>query len=232
MLRLRQVVWVAEDLAGAEADLSALTGLGVCFRDPGVAAFGLANALFVVGDQFLEIVSPTTEGTTAGRLLDKRGGDGGYMVILQTDDLSWLAPRAEANGVRIVWEGELNGTRGRHLHPGDVGAAILSIDQSDDPAEWAWGGPDWRSAVDTSVVSAVAGVELQADDPDAVASQWSAMLDRPVHNGVIRLDDAELRFVAATDGRGDGVSGYDLVATDRSRVGETHEVRGVTVRFV
>lgn len=232
MLRLRQIVWVAEDLAGAEADVSALTGLDVCYRDPGVAAFGLHNALFVAGDQFLEIVSPQTSPTTAGRLLDKRGGDGGYMVILQTDDLGWVHDRAEAQGVRVVWEAEHEGTRGIHLHPADVGAAILSIDRSEEPAEWAWGGPTWRDHVDTSVVTGVAGVELQAADPDDVAARWSALLDRPVEDRTIRLDDAELRFVEASDGRGDGVRAYDLVAADRSRVGETHDVRGVLVNLV
>jgi hypothetical protein len=32
------------------------------------------------------VVSPFEPGTTAGRLLDKRGGDGGYMIIMQTED--------------------------------------------------------------------------------------------------------------------------------------------------
>lgn len=31
------------------------------------------------------MVSPFKDGTTAGRLLDKRG-DGGYMIIMQTED--------------------------------------------------------------------------------------------------------------------------------------------------
>ncbi len=232
MMRLRQVVWAAADLDGAEADISALTGLEVCFRDPGVAAFGLRNGLFAVGDQFLEVVSPTEPDTAAGRFMDRRGGDGGYMVIVQTDDLSVIGPRAADNDVRIVWEGELNGTAGRHLHPADVGGTILSIDRSDDPAEWAWGGPSWRDFVDTSVVSAVAAVELSVADPEAVAQRWSAMLDRPVVDGVIGLDDAEIRFVSSGRDTADGVTGYDLVATDRDRVGETHRVRNVAVRLV
>ncbi len=58
MLRLRQVAVVAADLAAAEKDVVDTLGLERCFRDPGVGAFGLRNALFPMGDQFLEIVSP------------------------------------------------------------------------------------------------------------------------------------------------------------------------------
>jgi hypothetical protein len=39
-----------------------------------------------LGGDVLEVVSPFEPGTTAGRLLDKRGGDGGYMIIMQTED--------------------------------------------------------------------------------------------------------------------------------------------------
>jgi hypothetical protein len=82
MKRLRQVALVARELDPVVAALERTLGLAVAFRDPGVAEFGLRNALFPVGDQFLEVVSPTQPGTTAGRLLERRGGDGGYMVIV------------------------------------------------------------------------------------------------------------------------------------------------------
>lgn len=38
-----------------------------------------------LGGELIEVVSPFQEGTTAGRLLQKRG-DGGYMIIMQTQD--------------------------------------------------------------------------------------------------------------------------------------------------
>ena len=91
-MRLRQVVLAAIDLAATEAAIVEQLGLSLCYRDPGVATFGLRNALFPVGHQLLEVVSPTQDGTTAGRLLDKRGGDTGYMVILEVDDLDVTPP--------------------------------------------------------------------------------------------------------------------------------------------
>lgn len=94
-IRLRQVALVADDLAAAEAAIVEELGIELCFRDPGVAEFGLHNALFPVGDKLLEVVSPIQDGTTAGRLLDKRGGDGGYMVILEVDDLDEARRRVD-----------------------------------------------------------------------------------------------------------------------------------------
>jgi hypothetical protein len=61
-------------------------GLDVGYRDPGVKTFGLENAIFPVGNQFVEVVAPIQEETAGGRYLDRRGGDDCYMVICQCDD--------------------------------------------------------------------------------------------------------------------------------------------------
>ena len=85
-LRLRQICLVARELKPVEEQLNKVLGINVCFRDPGVAFFGLENALFPIGNQLLEVVAPVEENTAGGRYLDRRGGDGGYMVITQCDD--------------------------------------------------------------------------------------------------------------------------------------------------
>jgi hypothetical protein len=54
----------------------------------------------------IEVVSPTREGTTAGRLLDKRG-DGGYMIIMQTEDAKKRREHIEAAGLsKVIFEHE------------------------------------------------------------------------------------------------------------------------------
>jgi hypothetical protein len=220
MIRLRQVALVAEHLDPVVDELCSTLGLSVCFNDPGVGEFGLVNALMMIGDQFLEVVSPDTDGTTAGRLLERRGGDGGYMVIYETDDLDGRMARIEAAGVRIVWRGDFDDIRGRHLHPRDVGGAIVSIDQPVPNGAWRWGGPEWVAHQDTSVVSAIAGVTIGAGDPDAMRARW---FDLGFTAGV--------RFVPAGP-RGEGVDAMDLVATDRRRAGESFELAGITVNLV
>ena len=55
-MRLRQAVLVAAELEPVAERLQAEFGLGEPFADPGVAVFGLRNAVFAIGDTFLEVV--------------------------------------------------------------------------------------------------------------------------------------------------------------------------------
>ena len=210
-IRLRQIVMVARDLDVAEQRVADELGVELCYRDPGVATFGLRNALFPIGDKLLEIVSPTQDGTTAGRFLDKRGGDGGYMVIFETDDLDDARQRFADAGARIVFEAEDDGVIGLHLHPADVGGAIVSIDRTDTWGEWPWAGPEWREHVRTDRVTDVLEVRIEADEPAAMAARWSAVLGRPADGDRISLDEGAVVFVPAGD-RGEGVAGFVFAA--------------------
>src|SRR4051812_7215902 len=92
--RIRQAVLAARELDPVVERLRGALRLGEPYADPGVGYFGLRNAVFAIGDTFLEIVSPQREGTSAGRHLDRRGGDGGYMVMFQVEDLRAARNRA------------------------------------------------------------------------------------------------------------------------------------------
>ena len=70
-IRLRQVALVARDLEAVVDDLRTSFGIDVAHRDPAVASFGLQNAVLPVGNQFIEVVSPTREGTAGGRQLER-----------------------------------------------------------------------------------------------------------------------------------------------------------------
>ncbi len=211
---------VAADLDSSVQQLCDTLGLAVCFRDPGVAEFGLHNALMLIGDQFLEVVSPTADGTTAGRLLAKRNGDGGYMAIYEVDDLDRREAAIREHGVRIVWQADAPSIRGRHLHPADVGGAIVSIDQPVPNGSWAWAGKQWSAHEDNAIVSGIAGITVGARDPIAMQARWAQL-------GV----DHAVRFQPA-GARGEGIDELELVATHRSRAGEQHQLCGITVRLV
>jgi hypothetical protein len=172
-MRIRQIALVARELEPTVSAICDVLDLEVGFRDPGVKVFGLSNAVIPVGDTFLEVVSPTEKDTTAGRLLDRRGGDGGYMVILQTEDLDVHRKQLAELDVRIVWEHALEDIATIHLHPKDVGGAILSLDVADPPSSWRWAGPDWKSHRRTDTTAWIDGVQIQSSNPRDTAEQWS-----------------------------------------------------------
>ena len=150
-MRIRQLVLVSENRDDVVEDLCNLFKIEVAFYDPGIIHFGLENAVIPVGDTFLEVVSPVKEETTAGRYLERRKGNGGYMVIVQTDDLTSEKARVEGEGINIVWNAnrEEEGIHAQaiHLHPRDVGGAILSIDSMTPPNAWLWASSSWEKNV-------------------------------------------------------------------------------------
>ena len=85
MIRLRQVALVARDLEPVARQLCDTFQLTIAVRDLDVAEFGLTNALMTVGDQFIEIISPTVEGTAGSRMIERRGGDSGYMLMHEVE---------------------------------------------------------------------------------------------------------------------------------------------------
>ena len=237
MLRMRQICLVAKELDAVEADLSAVFGIQVCHRDPGVGRFGLRNFLMPVGNNFLEVVAPTQEGTAGGRYLERRGGDGGYMVIMQCEDGEAAKARVTGLGIRLVMDTKRGENHGIQLHPKDLPGAIAELRQNEgaeDPAgPWSPAGDDWQRAKKTDVTLAMVAAEIQADEPGLLAQRWSAVVDRPVEqrNGIatIALDDATLRFVPATDGRGDGLGGLDMPVVDSKKVKKAAAERGCSV---
>jgi catechol 2,3-dioxygenase-like lactoylglutathione lyase family enzyme len=88
-VRLRQIALVARDLEKAKHLLTHILGTEVIYVDPSVGQWGLDNFLVAVGGDVIEVVSPKPgqqdKDTAAGRLLARKG-DGGYMLIMQTED--------------------------------------------------------------------------------------------------------------------------------------------------
>jgi hypothetical protein len=223
VLRLRQVALVTRSLAPVVEEIREVLGVEVAFRDPSVESFGLENVLFPIGEQFLEVVSPIRKGTAAGRYLDRRGGDGGYMVILQCDDPAERERRAAALGIRKAFEQDLGGYRVLQLHPRDTGGCLLSIDfqagGDDRKGPWHPAGPSWQEAVRTDVVRGISAVEIQSPEPAGLAARWQEILDRPIATeGTLRLDDAAIHFRGESDGRGEGLGALELIAVDGARL--------------
>ncbi|HVT75828.1 MAG TPA: VOC family protein [Acidimicrobiales bacterium] len=220
MLRLRQVVVAARDLGATRTRIEDDLGLPHVWADPGVGYFGLRNALYAVGDCFLEVVSPVKGDAPAARFLERCGHDAGYMVIVQTTDaLDDVRTRADDLGIRIVFTADGEGVTGIHFHPADTEGALLSIDRCTVDAAWPWAGPAWEAAPARGY-RGLRRATIAVDDPKTVAGRWAELLGTSADGASIALRDSALEFV-------DGDSG--LCAVDLA--GPAHapvEIAGVT----
>lgn len=230
-MRLRQVALAAHDLGATTDALCAVLDVEIGFRDPGVAVFGLANAVIPLGDTFLEVVSPVADDAPARRYLARRGGDCGYMVMLQTAAFDADRARVERLGTRVVWSGALPDIRGMHLHPKDTGGALLSLDEPVPASAWRWAGPDWGTHVRTGRVGALRGATLACLRPEAVAARWGALLDRApdgdARGARIALDGGFLRFVPAASPAGEGLVGFSVAAREPEALLAAARARGL-----
>lgn len=229
-MRLRQIALVVEKLEPALTDIIRVLGVRIAYRDPKIEHFGLNNALLPIGGNFLEVLSPIKEGTTAGRYLERRGGDGGYMVILQCADALVQRERILNMGIRSVFNIDNDEYRATHFHPKDLGNFLLSVDSvkpgedfTDPMCMWEPAGGDWQKFVSTEAVSEMIGTELQSENPEELAARWSKILDLPLSDSEsgqkeIKLQNGALRFVEDTDGRGPGVGTIDLKVADKQHI--------------
>ena len=222
MLRLRQIALVATDRDAVVDQLRAELGVEVAFNDPGVGVFGLHNAVMPVGNQFVEVVAPIKEGTAAGRYLDRRKGDGGYMVILQCGDdhAARKARLGDELGVRFALAQDGKEYHILQLHPADTGGSFLEVDQQIggedmDTGPWEPAGHDWQRARQTDKVNGITSAIIQTDDPARLAARWADLLELDVtDDGKLTLDNATIEFVEATDGRGEGLAALRLAGVD------------------
>jgi len=234
-VRLRQAVLVAAELEPVASALRAALGLQEPFCDPGVGEFGLENAVFAIGDCFLEVVAPTRPGTAAGRYLE-RHGDGGYMVIFDLEDLQPARERAAGLGVRVVWQIDLPDISGTHLHPADMSGAIVSIDGSRPYGSWRWGGPQWTGRVASAAPGRLAGITIAVEHPAAVAARWGEVLGVPVgteEGPRLALDGGWVRFQAPVDAAESGLVEIALeVPAQPPRGSQTIALGGVRLRLL
>lgn len=233
-IRLRQIAVACADLNEVATGLSAVFGVEACFTDPGVATFGLKNTLWPIGTQFIECVTPIGNdpaSTAAGRYMQRRGGDTGYMVICEVDDIAARRATVDELGVRVAYD--LNfpdeGHIGIQLHPADTGGSFLEMDQMVMPGGGEPGGPwwpagrNWHPYVRTDRVDAITAATIASPNPLALATRWAEITQVPFdlddeQRPMLAFENAVIRFVPESDGRGERLCGIDLGCTNLAQV--------------
>ena len=237
-IRIRQIAICTPDIRPVEREIERALDITPVHRDRPGAPIWMFNGVFAVGNTFLEILQPERAEAPTQKFLEKQGGAAGYMLILQVNDLDQARARAEAAKVRIVMDMPLrehNGVKGAgiHLHPSDTGGVLTSFDWMEDWDSWAWAGRAWQWHRRTDVVSGIVAAEISSTDPDRVGARFAELLGRKLDDDrAIALDDSQIRFVEGPAGSRDRLTGIDMTATDRNRVGESFDFARTRVRLV
>ena len=234
-LRLRQICLVAPHLEPVISDIAAIMGLSICYRDGNVAKYGLENALLPVDTILLEVVSPTKEGTAAGRFLDKTGNRGGYMAIFCCEDPDARGAKANAIGVRtanVITHAPYHGVQ---LHPRDCRAAFIEFNHTDGSDDvlgpYPPAGPDWPKHIRKDTTVALTEVEMQGPDPEGLAAHWGRIIGIAASKGaegvpLLKLPNATFRFVK---GPVELMTGLTFRVRDIAKVREAAKARGCAV---
>jgi len=233
---------ISADFQKVSVDISSILGVEVCHIDSAVAKYGLKNTMWVVGCQFLELITPLRGDTAGQRFLDRRAGDSGYVLCTQVGDLEAVRQRVAEAGLRIVNDisGTGTGHEGIQFHPADTGGCFWEVDhiyaEGGDSIDGPWppGGGEWGCFVNTSRVSRIKSVVLQVSEVDSTAELWGNVLDLPVKQDrkgkpEIETDNGTLKFVGDEDGRGPGLAGLELGVIDVEAIRGDAETRGCLV---
>jgi hypothetical protein len=226
--RLRQAVVAATDLDATMAALEDALGVTAPFHDD-LGSFGLRNAVYTLGDTFVEIVSPVQDGTAAGRHIERNGGDGGYMCMFEVSEEAATRKRIAEMGARIVHDKSHADIVDIHLHPKDVPGAIVAVNVTDPVGSWRWGGPAWKAQIPQHGPGELRGLTVAVTDPKRTAATWAQLLDIPADGTTVLLTAAgqSLHFVPVEDGRPERIVEVRAAVSGKSG---TVEVAGV--RFV
>ena len=235
-MRLRQLVFVSKERDRLAKEICDVFDLKEAYNDPGLISFGLENVLIPLNDTFFEIVMPVKENTTAERFFEKTGGEGGYMIIVDVENFEQENNRVENSEIKIIWNGDRQeeGIHARtiHLHPKQVGGAILSLDKMIPENEWLWAGTKWQECINNSLVDCLSGVILQSSNPDKLCSQWELALGKQRDSGDmlnISLDQSNISFIKDSNSKEDGIYAFVIKTLDRSAILEKAKSKGFLV---
>ena len=244
-MRLRQIAIASYNLNQCERIINKELNINTAHRDEEVEQYGLNNIVCPIGGEFLEVVSPFTTNTTAGRFIEKKKGPAGYMTIFQCEDSLERRKFIESKGIRHLNsfdDGKYSDFIINQYHPKDLPGALVEIDSvrntnyREKYADWPPAGNNWRQYINEDYVSGIIGATIASTDPQSLSELWSEVLDSELsiknNMPVILLENAEIKFTHAKDNYTDLV-GLDIKASKkRINIGSKVKLLGLDINFV
>jgi len=244
-MRLRQIAIASYNLNECERIINKELNIKTAYRDEEVEKYGLNNIVCPIGGEFLEVVSPFTSNTTAGRFIDKKKGSAGYMTIFQCDNSLERRNFIESKGIRPLNafdNGKYNNFVINQYHPKDLPGALVEIDSVSNTnykekyADWPPAGKNWRQAINEDYVEGIVGATIASDNPIELAKLWSEVLDSElIHKNNypnIVLENANIEFIKSKNNYTDLVGIKIKASEKRLNLGKNIRILGLDINFI
>ena len=231
--RVRHYVIAAKDMEATCDQLYRMLEVKPIAKPPGnepTLAFGFRTKMIRVGTTLIEVVSPIREKHQLQDFFIERGGDGGYMVVMQTYDDDALLARAAAANHKLAFE--IKNFMGQHLMQFDqktFGSRFEFYKYT--PEDNWWGNPLNGDYNDPKAAEDIAGAEVAVENPGGVAETAASTFLGKRDGARVTFIDRRIDFVEPV-GKARGLTAIYLKARDRGRVGDTVTVANVAFRFV
>lgn len=137
LMRIAHLALAVSDLDSAIEHYTNVWGLHLERREV-VPGQGVEEAMFRLGDAYLQLVTPLSENSTVSGFLRKRG-EGLHHVAYEVRDLEAALSSLEENGVRLIDEPPRCGsgnTRSAFVHPkGNLGVLVELMERPPEKGE-------------------------------------------------------------------------------------------------
>lgn len=231
-IRVRHYVLATHDMNFVCDQIYEVLGLAPTPKKegPGVTEqYGFYSTMMRVGTTMIEVVQPIKPDHLLNRWFDERGGDGGFMVVMQTFDADALKARAAAENLKLTRDMMFKGQHMLQFDYKHFGTHFELYKYT--PEEDWWGNPRTGPYSDARVASDVVGGEVAVENPEAIAAQTARLFLARQDGTRVHFEDRTINFVEAK-GQARGLVALDLKAREQARVGDWARICGVKFRFV
>ena len=173
--RLRQLAFLVKDLEDGKDLYRRYLRMETCHSED-LSRYGLRNAVLPAGNgTFIELLQPTTGGTSAASYLERRG-EAPYMLIFETREYDRLIPHLKSMGVRLSEEPPENDCRHAFIHPSSANGAFLEIiEVTGGGNPWPAAGHDWQSLEHRPLTKQLRQMAVLVRDLDQALARWEEM---------------------------------------------------------
>jgi len=242
-MRLRQIAIASYNLNKAERIINKELKVNVAYRDEEVEKHGLNNIVCPIGGEFLEVVSPFTSDTTAGRFIDKKNGPAGYMTIFQCENSIERRKFIENKGIRALNAFASNRKFiNNQFHPKDLPGTLLEIDSvpntnyKEKYSDWPPAGDSWRNSINEEYVKGIIGITIASFEPEKLSKLWAEVLDSKLiienNSFTVVLENANIIFVQSKSNYTDLVGVKIKSSIKRQNLGKNIKMLGLDIEFV